>query len=347
MRNVDAERQQERVSQGVQEGLAEHTRIVALGERLGHGRHGDAAVVLGQRDEQLLDRLDACDDTARGDHLVERGERVTSGSAPLTHDPGDGSVVDVEVGIVVDPPHVRLELLRGEELELVVLGAAADGRQHLLRISGGEHEPHVVGRLLERLEQGIGRPGREHVDLVQDVHLGAPGGADGCALDQVADGVDTVVGGRIELEQVEATARLHVLARGALTTRLAALQVLAVQRLGQDASRGRLARAAGTREEVGVALGLVVDRIAQRADHMLLAAHLAEATRTVPAVQGLVGHSGILLGAADMLDGDRSRRGRLGGAARTTAQWSPGFSGGGQAICGTPEVPLRAAAFRP
>ena len=70
-----------------------------------------------------------------------------------------------------DPADVVLQLVGRQQAELEVLGAAADGGQHLLRVGGGQHEHDVVRRLLQRLQQGVRRPRREHVDLVEDVDL--------------------------------------------------------------------------------------------------------------------------------------------------------------------------------
>ena len=95
--------------------------------------------------------------------------------------------------------------------------------------------------------------GRQHVDLVEDVHLGATRRAERRLADEVAHGVDAVVGGRVELVQVVRGARLDRQARVAHAAGLAVLQVGAVERLGQDAGGRRLARAAWAAEQVGVA----------------------------------------------------------------------------------------------
>ncbi len=71
--------------------------------------------------------------------------------------------------------------------------------------------------------------------------------------DEVAHGVDAVVGGRVELVQVVGRAGLDGHARLAHAARLAVLQVRAVEGLGEDAGRRRLAGAPGAAEQVGVA----------------------------------------------------------------------------------------------
>ena len=77
---------------------------------------------------------------------------------------------------------------------------------HLLGVGGGQHEDDVARRLLERLEQRVGRRRREHVHLVDDVDLPAPRRPQPGVGHQVAHGVDAVVGGGIELVHVERAA---------------------------------------------------------------------------------------------------------------------------------------------
>ena len=117
-----------------------------------------------------------------------------------------------------------------------------------------------------------------------------PGRAERRLGDEVADGLDAVVRGGVELVDVEAGAGLDGEARGALAARLAVDRVLAVEDLGEDAGGGGLAGAAGPGEEVGVADPVLDHGVAQGADEVLLAPDLAEATGPVAAVERLVGH---------------------------------------------------------
>ena len=132
------------------------------------------------------------------------------------------------------------------------------------------------GRLLERLEQGVGRRVGEHVDLVDDVDLPAARGAEGGVGDQVAHGVDPVVGGGVELVDVERGPPGDLDARGAHAARLAVRGVGAVEGLGQDPGRRRLAGAPRAAEQVGVGHAAVSDRAAQGEHHVVLAPQLAE-----------------------------------------------------------------------
>ena len=64
--------------------------------------------------------------------------------------------------------------------------------------------------------------------------------------------------------------------RLAVAARLAVLEVLAVERLGEDAGGRGLARAPGPAEQVGVADPPLAHGVAQRGDDVVLAPHLAE-----------------------------------------------------------------------
>ena len=98
-------------------------------------------------------------------------------------------------------------------------GTGCDGRQHLVRIRGGQHEHDVVGRFLEGLRNVWPHPTR-HVDLVEDVHHCAdpvtppPRSTRGRASSRL------LLERSVELEQVVGRAGLHGDARLADAARL-------------------------------------------------------------------------------------------------------------------------------
>ena len=162
---------------------------------------------------------------------------------------------DVEAGVVDDPAHVLGQLVGRQQVELEVLGAAADGGQHLLRVGGGQHEHDVVGRLLERLQQRVRRRRSRACGPRRGCTPWCARACRGRRLgDEVADGVDAVVRRGVELVDVEATCRPR--SPGTTRTRRTArrpTRLLAVERLGEDAGRRGLAGAARAAEQVGVA----------------------------------------------------------------------------------------------
>ena len=197
--------------------------------------------------------------------------------------------------------HVRGHLVRSDQRELELLGAAADGGQHLLRISRGQDEHDVGRRFLQGLEQRIrGRRG-QHVHLVEQVHLATPGADQGCLLGHVADVVDRVVGRCVKLDEVQRGASGN---GGAAVTSAARFAVvaerLAVERFGQDACGGGLAGAAGAAQQVRVTDAVLADGIAQGPDQVRLSDYLCKPLRSEPPVERLVRHlAAILKGAAE------------------------------------------------
>ena len=135
----------------------------------------------------------------------ERPSRMDPAAGTRDHLEGGG--VDGDLLARAHLGEVTGELLQGVESEFEVLRARPDGGQHAFGTGGGQHEHHVLGRLLEGLEQRVRCVGREHVHLVDEVHL-----VPGCepqpevhALRERADVVDAVVRRRVELEQIEET----------------------------------------------------------------------------------------------------------------------------------------------
>ena len=208
---------------------------------------------------------------AAGCDQLERRHGVARRTAALAQHRLQRVVGELDAGVAGQPADVLLHHVHRQQVELQVLRAAADGLADLLRIGGGQHEHDVRRRLLQRLQQrGLGRLG-EHVHLVEDVHLVPAGRAQRRLLDEVAHRVDAVVAGRVELVHVVAGATLDREARLALAARLAVDGLLAVEHLGEDARRGGLAGAARPGEQVGLALAVVDDGVAQRAHDVLLA----------------------------------------------------------------------------
>ena len=189
-----------------------------------------------------------------------------------------------------------------DEVELQVLGPAADCGHHLVGLGGAQHEHHVIGRFLERLQQGVLGAGGEHVDLVQHVHLGLARRAHRHLGDEVADVVHLVVGGGIQLDQVVGGVVDDIEAGLALAAGFAvAAQRGAVEGSGQNAGCAGLAGAPRTAEQVGMAHPPLLNRVLEGPNHGLLSAQLAEASRPVASIQRLVGH------AADFTQAERQQ----------------------------------------
>ena len=276
---------QEPVAQVADQRLGEGAGLVPGVDRGRHGGEGAAGIVLDEGLDELLERKRLAGlGPGAGDQL-ERRQRVAGRAAALLERGIDGFVAEVEAGVGDHPADVLGQRLRREEVEAQVLGAAADRLADPLGVGGGEDEHDVRRRLFERLQQGsLGRLG-QHVDLVEDVHLVPAGRAERRPLDEVAHRVDPVVARRIELVDVVAGAALDGEARGTLAAGLAVDRALAVEDLGEDAGRARLARAAGPGEEVGLAFATAGDGVAQRPYNVVLPLELGEPARAVAAIE--------------------------------------------------------------
>ena len=192
-----------------------------------------------------------------------------------------------------------LHVARREAAEVEALAAGDDGGQDPVRFRGAEDEVGPRRGLLQRLEERVEGEVREHVDLVDDVHLGAalrrPGAED--TLLQVADVVDAPVAGGVHLDEVQSTALVHVEAEGAGVVGVAVMglaeggvEAPAVEGLGKDAGGRRLAGAARPAEEVGVGDATLFDGLAQRLHHGILAGNVRKALRTPLPVEDLLRH---------------------------------------------------------
>ena len=199
---------------------------------------------------------------------------------------------DADLFLLGDPAQVPLQGLQRNAAEVEALAAAQDGGQHPLGVGGGQHEHHPRRRLLQGFEQGVEGGGGEHVALVHHIHL--PAGLHGCeagALDQLADVVDTGVGGGVDLDHIEGIACGDAGAQLAHSAgiRGGAVAGDAVERAGQDAGAGGFAGAAGATEQVGRGNAARAQRMGEGGGDGLLPHQLVEALGPVFVVEGLVG----------------------------------------------------------
>ena len=290
----------ERVAQGAQQIVGDAADVVALRQQFVDADERAGDVIAGDRFEHRQPEIEGCPtqrglDRGRversrpdGERLIQQREGIPGRARGPAHDEIEDLGVGLDALAAEDVDEVAGELLGRQQRELEVLRARADGRQHLVRVGGGEHEHDMGRRLLERLQQRVRRRGREHVDLVDDVHLAARVRPEPevHALDEIAHRLDAVVRRRVELDEVEERTVGDRHAVLALATRLAVgAEIEAVQRPGQQARRRRLPGTARSGEEVRMPDVIVDDRVAQRGGDMVLADQLAEALRSVLPVQ--------------------------------------------------------------
>ena len=284
-------RGEEGVAQAGQRHLADRAGIPPPAHGVAHRRERGGAVSLGQRVENGVGRGVELGGSTAGSDPLQRGQAVAHRSAAGGHRMVDGLAVQVQLGVGDDVAEMVGHDLRADQAQLEHLAAAPDGVHHLVGLGGGQHPRHMVGRLLQSLEQRVLGPGGEHVDLVEQVHLGPARRSEVDPLEETPHVVDLVVGGGVELLEVERAALLDRQARLADTAGLAVVaEVGAVQRLGQHPGGGGLAAAPGSVQQIGVADGVLAHRGMKGPHDMVLALDLAELLGPVAAVEGLVGH---------------------------------------------------------
>ena len=177
--------------------------------------------------------------------------------------------------------------LRRDAAEIVPLAPGQNGGGHLMDLGGGQNKQNVLRRLLQRLEQRIEGAGGQHVDLVDDIDaLFQRGGGKGGLLPDVPDVVHAVVGGGVDLTDVQSRVLQNSPAGGAGVAGAAIDGVLAAHRPGQDLGAGGLSGAAGAGEQIGMAGAPGGHLAAQRGGDMVLAENIVKGQGPPFAVKG-------------------------------------------------------------
>ena len=179
------------------------------------------------------------------------------------------------------------DLLERRAVEVEAVAAVDDRGRHLVRLGGGEHEDDVRRRLLQRLQERVPRRGREHVRLVEDVDAARARPSGRARRSRAARGCRRPSCSRRRPSRPR-RARCRSRwpgRRGRPGEKSIARAAVGVQRAGQELGHRGLAGAARADEQVGVVHLPELDRVAQRADDVLLADHLVERPGAVTAVQ--------------------------------------------------------------
>ena len=199
---------EKRLTQVTHELVAERARVATLLHREGNGRECAGRVTVDDRFDELVE-IDGllCDAACRNDEF-ECGQRVARASPALNENLLNRRIGDFETRVGNDEAHVLGQVVHRQQVELQVLGAAADGLADLLRVGGGENEDDVRRRLFQGLQQRRFGGLRQHVDFVEDEHAVATGAAQTRPVDEVTYGFDAVVAGCVEFDDVVAGAGL-------------------------------------------------------------------------------------------------------------------------------------------
>ena len=185
----------------------------------------------------------------------------------------------------------------GDAFQIEPLAAGDDRRQDFMRLRRREKEFHMLRRLLQRLQEGVPRLRRQHVDFVDDVDFVF-------AVDRrvlhvfadVADMLHLVVRRAVDFNHIHGRSGRHFTAALALAARFAIDVVRAIQSLCENSRRRRLANSARTDKQIRMADAVLDDRIPQRPADMLLPDYFRKCLRTPFSRQNLIRHDNFPLG---------------------------------------------------
>ena len=149
----------------------------------------------------------------------------------------------------------------------------------------------MLGRLLQRLEQGVERLARQHVHFIDDVDLVArPAGTRPHGLANLADFINAAIARCVHLDDVHVLAGSNALANLALVAGCRRRPMHTVERLGQNARRGRFAHAARTYKQVSMCQSVLCHRIFESLRDMGLADKIVKGLGPIFSREDFVAH---------------------------------------------------------
>ena len=146
-------------------------------------------------------------------------------------------------------------------------------------------------RLLKRFQQRIEAVGREHVHLIHQVNLvSSTRWRVLHVIQQLASILDLGAGSCIDFDQVNETPFIDFHTGGTHAAGFRTDTRFTVERFGEDTRHGGLTHTARASEQISMVQAVIVQRIDQRAKHMLLPHHLGKLSRPPFTRQNLITH---------------------------------------------------------
>ena len=239
--------------------------------------------------EQVTRGRDIDHSPAKHRELLEGRQRVAHATVSIAHHYLERLVLVGKALLFADVREMGEHVGVANRPEVESLDSTQNGIGNLLRVGRAKDEHHVSWRLLQCLEQRVECLHRQHVDLVDDVHL--KGTADGrvvhAADDLLAHRFHASARCRIELIHVRMVTGGD---EGALLTGAVgqmASPLLAEQRLGQQSRHGRLARAARPTEQIRMVETPFEHGMLKGVDHVLLPHHTRKGLRSILPIERL------------------------------------------------------------
>ena len=194
--------------------------------------------------------------------LLEQRKRVAHAAFGHAGDYRESSRFDLEIFFRCDFFESRGDLGESERAKVEMLRARTNRIDEIFGLGRRHHEDDAIGRLFERLEQGVGGFAGEHVRFVEDDDFVARSRwrvADHFA--KFANLVDAAVGGGVDFDDVERRSEGDLLTGVALAAGIGGRPIHTVQSLGEDAGGGGLADSACSRKNVSVRDAIVADGV--------------------------------------------------------------------------------------
>ena len=203
--------------------------------------------------------------------LIQKAQRITQTALRLNRNQAQRLRISLQAAALCHHRQMLSNLIHRHAAELKALAARMNRRRDFLRIRRRQNKNSVRRRLLQRFQQRIECRRRQHMHLVDDIHLIT-------ALDrrkrnlllQLLDLVNTAVGRSVNLQNIHRGAGGNPLAIMTMTAGLGRRPLLTVQRLCQNTRCTCLACAARTAEQIGMRNPAAVQSILQRCLDCLL-----------------------------------------------------------------------------
>ena len=150
-----------------------------------------------------------------------------------------------------------------------------------IRLGGGHHKNHAVGRLFQSFQKRVGRFVGEHVRFVEDDDLVmSAGGGVAHHVAQFADLIDAAIRGGVNFNHVHGISGGNFAAGITFVAGSGRWTFDAVQSLRENSRGGGFSNSARAGKNVGVRDAIGANRIFKRGHHMALADDIRKSLRT-------------------------------------------------------------------
>src|SRR3984957_13318440 len=233
--------------------------------------------------------------SAEGHQLIQHRLCISQPSLRGYCDRGGRILVEADLLFCRDESEMLGNRQSWDPSQVESLASTQDGWQNLVRLRGGKYENYVSRRFLQSFQQRVKRLLRQHVNLVDDVDFEFPARCEADVIAKLSDLVHAIVARAVDLKNIEADPLGNLPTGVADSARSDRRTVDAVHGFGQNAGRRSLTCAAWTDKEIGVSQTLLLNRILQRPNYVILAGAVIETLGAIFSRKDLVTHTDIVM----------------------------------------------------